>query len=144
MLSRTLLGAVASQLQAVNSTRSKRINSEAGPTGRQPCAMLRANLVASPPTRRHGVRTKLYVAHLAEMMIFGESTWAPIRGGKLDLGTWQRLFPSGAVRASHADGGRGDSGLTRGAGWPPNVGAVTLTTCGTPAILRATGGCRRR
>ena len=25
-------------------------------------------------------------------MVFGESAWAPIRGGRLDLGTWQRLF----------------------------------------------------
>ena len=32
------------------------------------------------------------VAHLAEMMVFGDSTWAPVRGGRLDLGTWQRLF----------------------------------------------------
>ena len=32
------------------------------------------------------------VAHLAQMMVFGESTWAPIRNGQLDLGTWQRLF----------------------------------------------------
>jgi secondary thiamine-phosphate synthase enzyme len=32
------------------------------------------------------------VAHLAEMMFFGESTWAPVRGGRLHLGTWQRLF----------------------------------------------------
>ncbi len=32
------------------------------------------------------------VAHLAEMMLFGESTWVAIRKGKLDLGTWQRLF----------------------------------------------------
>ena len=32
------------------------------------------------------------VAHLAGMMVFGESTWAPIRDGRLDLGTWQRLF----------------------------------------------------
>ncbi len=31
-------------------------------------------------------------AHMATMMLFGESTWAPIRGGRLDLGTWQRLF----------------------------------------------------
>jgi hypothetical protein len=26
------------------------------------------------------------------MLLFGESTWAPVRGGRLDLGTWQRLF----------------------------------------------------
>jgi secondary thiamine-phosphate synthase enzyme len=32
------------------------------------------------------------IAHLAGMMVFGESTWAPIRNGRLDLGTWQRLF----------------------------------------------------
>jgi len=32
------------------------------------------------------------VAHLAQMMVFGEATWAPVRGGRLDLGTWQRLF----------------------------------------------------
>jgi secondary thiamine-phosphate synthase enzyme len=32
------------------------------------------------------------IAHLATMMLFGESTWVPIRGGRPDLGTWQRLF----------------------------------------------------
>ncbi len=32
------------------------------------------------------------IAHLATMMLFGESTWVPVRGGRLDLGTWQRLF----------------------------------------------------
>ncbi len=32
------------------------------------------------------------VAHLAGMMVFGDSTWAPVRSGRLDLGTWQRLF----------------------------------------------------
>ena len=32
------------------------------------------------------------VAHLAGMMVFGESTWVPVRNGRLDLGTWQRLF----------------------------------------------------
>ena len=32
------------------------------------------------------------IAHLAVMTLFGDSTWAPIRDGKLDLGTWQRLF----------------------------------------------------
>jgi secondary thiamine-phosphate synthase enzyme len=32
------------------------------------------------------------VAHLAVMTLFGDSTWAPIRNGKLDLGAWQRLF----------------------------------------------------
>ena len=32
------------------------------------------------------------IAHLATMMLFGESTWVPVRDGRLDLGTWQRLF----------------------------------------------------
>lgn len=32
------------------------------------------------------------VAHLAGMLLFGESTWAPVRGGRLDLGAWQRVF----------------------------------------------------
>lgn len=32
------------------------------------------------------------VAHLAGMLLFGESIWAPIKDGRLDLGTWQRLF----------------------------------------------------
>jgi secondary thiamine-phosphate synthase enzyme len=32
------------------------------------------------------------IAHLAGMMVFGESTWAPVRNGALDLGTRQRLF----------------------------------------------------
>jgi secondary thiamine-phosphate synthase enzyme len=32
------------------------------------------------------------VAHLATAMLFGESTWAPIRNGRLDLGTWQHIY----------------------------------------------------
>ena len=32
------------------------------------------------------------VAHLATSMLFGESTWLPVRGGRLDLGTWQHVF----------------------------------------------------
>ena len=32
------------------------------------------------------------VAHLATAMLFGESTWAPVRGGRLDLGTWQHIY----------------------------------------------------
>jgi len=30
-------------------------------------------------------------AHLAEMLGFGHATWSPVRNGKLDLGTWQRV-----------------------------------------------------
>ena len=32
------------------------------------------------------------VAHLATAMLFGESTWLPIRDGRLDLGTWQHVY----------------------------------------------------
>jgi secondary thiamine-phosphate synthase enzyme len=32
------------------------------------------------------------VAHIATSMLFGESTWAPVRAGRLDLGTWQHLY----------------------------------------------------
>lgn len=32
------------------------------------------------------------VAHLATAMLFGESTWAAVREGRLDLGTWQHLY----------------------------------------------------
>ncbi len=48
-----------------------------------------------PPSRhyRHSYEgAQNAIAHLATMMLFGESTWVPIRGGRPDLGTWQRLF----------------------------------------------------
>jgi secondary thiamine-phosphate synthase enzyme len=32
------------------------------------------------------------VAHLATSMLFGEATWLPVRGGRLDPGTWQHLY----------------------------------------------------
>ena len=32
------------------------------------------------------------VAHIATSMLFGEATWAPVRNGRLDLGTWQHLY----------------------------------------------------
>jgi secondary thiamine-phosphate synthase enzyme len=32
------------------------------------------------------------VAHLATAMLFGESTWVTVRGGEIDLGTWQHLY----------------------------------------------------
>lgn len=32
------------------------------------------------------------VAHLATAMLFGEATWMPVRGGRLDLGTWQHVY----------------------------------------------------
>ena len=32
------------------------------------------------------------IAHLATSMLFGEATWLPVRGGRLDLGTWQHVY----------------------------------------------------
>jgi len=32
------------------------------------------------------------VAHLATSMLFGESTWVAVRGGRIDVGTWQHLY----------------------------------------------------
>ena len=66
---------------------------EGDPSLHEDClALLRAQLPVSRDYRHSQGGAENAVAHLAEMMIFGESTWAPIRGGKLDLGTWQRLF----------------------------------------------------
>ena len=32
------------------------------------------------------------VAHLATCLLFGDATWAAVRGARLDLGTWQHLY----------------------------------------------------
>ena len=67
--------------------------SEGDPSIHEDCLeLLREQLPVSRDYRHSQEGAENAVAHLAEMMIFGESTWAPIRGGKLDLGTWQRLF----------------------------------------------------
>jgi len=54
--------------------------------------LLREQLPLSRTYRHAYEGAQNAVAHLAQMMVFGESTWAPVRNGKLDLGTWQRLF----------------------------------------------------
>ena len=54
--------------------------------------LLREQLPLSRRYRHSYEGAENAVAHLAGMMVFGESTWAPIRDGRLDLGTWQRLF----------------------------------------------------
>ena len=66
---------------------------EADPTIHEDCLeLLREQLPLSRPYRHSAEGAENAVAHLAGMMVFGESTWAPIRDGRLDLGTWQRLF----------------------------------------------------
>ena len=32
------------------------------------------------------------VAHIATSMLFGDSTWVPVRNGRMDVGTWQHLY----------------------------------------------------
>jgi secondary thiamine-phosphate synthase enzyme len=32
------------------------------------------------------------VAHIAVSMLFGESTWVPVRDGRVDVGTWQHVY----------------------------------------------------
>lgn len=56
------------------------------------CDVLRELLPLSRPYRHSYEGRDNAVAHLAEMLLFGDATWAPVREGKLDLGTWQRLF----------------------------------------------------
>ncbi len=66
---------------------------EGDPTIHADCLeLLREQLPLSRRYRHSSEGAENAVAHLAGMMVFGESTWAPIRGGRLDLGTWQRLF----------------------------------------------------
>ncbi len=66
---------------------------EGDPSIHEDCLeLLREQLPLSRPYRHSAEGAANAVAHLAGMMVFGESTWAPIRNGRLDLGTWQRLF----------------------------------------------------
>ncbi len=66
---------------------------EGDPSIHEDCLeLLREQLPVSRNYRHSNEGPENAVAHLAEMMVFGESTWAPIRAGRLDLGTWQRLF----------------------------------------------------
>ncbi len=66
---------------------------EGDPSIHEDCLeLLREQLPVSRKYRHSYEGAENAVAHLAQMMVFGESTWAPIRNGQLDLGTWQRLF----------------------------------------------------
>jgi secondary thiamine-phosphate synthase enzyme len=53
---------------------------------------LRSQLPLSRKYRHDYEGAENAIAHLAVTTLFGDSTWAPVRDGKLDLGTWQRLF----------------------------------------------------
>ncbi len=66
---------------------------EGDPSIHEDCLeILREQLPVSRKYRHSSEGAENAVAHLAQMMVFGESTWAPIHSGQLDLGTWQRLF----------------------------------------------------
>jgi secondary thiamine-phosphate synthase enzyme len=66
---------------------------EGDPSIHEDCLeLLREQLPLSRKYRHSYEGAENAVAHLADMMVFSESTWAPVREGKLDLGTWQRFF----------------------------------------------------
>ena len=66
---------------------------EGDPSIHEDCLeLLRERLPLGRTYRHSDEGAENAVAHLAVMTVFGDSTWAPVRGGKLDLGTWQRLF----------------------------------------------------
>ncbi len=66
---------------------------EGDPSVHEDCLeLLRERLPVHRRYRHNAEGAENAVAHLAEMMVFGDSTWAPVRNGRLDLGTWQRLF----------------------------------------------------
>jgi secondary thiamine-phosphate synthase enzyme len=51
-----------------------------------------ATFPVSVPYRHIEEGAENAVAHLATAMLFGESTWLPVRDGRLDLGTWQHVY----------------------------------------------------
>ena len=53
---------------------------------------MRATFPADRPYRHIEEGAENAVAHIATAMLFGESTWAAVRGGELDLGTWQHIY----------------------------------------------------
>lgn len=66
---------------------------ESDPTIHEDCLELLGELMPLSRRYRHSYEgAENATAHLATMMLFGESTWVPIREGRPDLGTWQRLF----------------------------------------------------
>lgn len=66
---------------------------EGDPSIHQDCLELLGEMMPVGRRYRHSYEgAENAVAHLATMMLFGESTWVPVRGGRPDLGTWQRLF----------------------------------------------------
>lgn len=63
------------------------------PTIHEDCLELLSELMPLSKRYRHSYEgAQNATAHLATMMLFGESTWVAIRDGRPDLGTWQRLF----------------------------------------------------
>ncbi|MEX2246900.1 MAG: secondary thiamine-phosphate synthase enzyme YjbQ [Dehalococcoidia bacterium] len=51
-----------------------------------------ATFPTSRPYRHIEEGAENAVAHLATSLLFGESTWVPVRGGRVDVGTWQHLY----------------------------------------------------
>lgn len=53
---------------------------------------MRATFPVTRPYRHIEEGAENAVAHLATAMLFGEATWLPVRGGRLDAGTWQHVY----------------------------------------------------
>jgi secondary thiamine-phosphate synthase enzyme len=66
---------------------------ESDPDVHQDCRELLDDLIPVKRAYHHSYEGKVNArAHQAEMLGFGHATWACVRGGKLDLGTWQRIY----------------------------------------------------
>jgi secondary thiamine-phosphate synthase enzyme len=66
---------------------------ERDPDVHQDCSELLEDLMPVSRGYNHVYEGKINArAHQAEMLGFGHATWAAIRQGKLDLGTWQAVY----------------------------------------------------
>lgn len=66
---------------------------ESDPDVHQDCRELLEVLMPVDRAYHHIYEGKINArAHQAEMLGFGHATWALVRDGKLDLGTWQRVY----------------------------------------------------
>jgi secondary thiamine-phosphate synthase enzyme len=66
---------------------------EGDSTIHEDCRELLGELLPLSKRYRHSYEgAENATAHLATMLLFGESAWVPIRERRPDLGTWQRLF----------------------------------------------------
>jgi len=66
---------------------------ESDPDVHQDCRELLEDLMPVNRDYHHVYEGRVNArAHQAEMLGFGHASWAPVREGKPDLGTWQRVY----------------------------------------------------